>query len=117
MASSRETVTTSLPRRATHLTPLAVLDGFGGAQSVAGGEDAIVGGRGSAPLEVSEDDVARLYAGPFFYLLGERLRYAAKLHVAELVALGALGYVVFGEDDAFADGDEAPLLAVLGALF
>src|SRR3712207_8926085 len=34
-----------------HLAPLAVLDGFGGAQTVAGREDAVVGGGGAAALQ------------------------------------------------------------------
>src|SRR5918993_1885957 len=99
-----------------HLAPLAVLDGFGGAQTVAGREDAVVGGGGAAALQVPEDDVAGVYSGALLQFAGQALADAAEAHVAELVLLAGLGHEVLAERYAFGDGDDAPAVALLGAL-
>jgi hypothetical protein len=59
--------------------------------------------------------VAGLDTSAALYLLGQRLGDAAQTYVPELVALGVLGHVLLGEGHALGDGDEAPLLAVVGA--
>src|SRR5215203_5533712 len=100
-----------------HLAPLAVLDGFGGPQTVTGREDTVEGRGGAAALQVAEDHVARLYARARFDLSRQRLGDAAETDVSELVRLGVLGHELLGEGHALAYGDEAPLLAPLGSLF
>src|SRR3712207_5994139 len=94
----------------------SVLDGLGGPQAVAGREDAVEGRRGAAALQVSEDDVARVYAGALLELPGQALADAAEPHVAELVLLLGLGHEVLAEGHALAHGDDAPFFASLGAL-
>src|SRR5215211_1495073 len=99
-----------------HLAPLAVLDGFGCPEPVAGREDAVEGGRGAAALQVAKDDVAGVYAGALLELSGKAFADAAEPYVAELVLLGVLGHEVLAEGHALAHGDDAPLISSFGAL-
>src|SRR5215211_5273014 len=99
-----------------HLAPLAVLDGLGGPEPVAGAQDAVEGSGGSAALEVTEDNVACLDTGALFDLARKCLRDAAETYVAELVRFGVLGHELFREGHALAHGDKAPLLALFGTL-
>src|SRR5215212_11482543 len=73
-----------------HLAPLAVLDGLCRAQSIAGREDAVEGGRGAAALQVAEDDVAGVYTCSLLELSGKAFAHAAETDVAELVLLRRL---------------------------
>src|SRR5215216_952915 len=99
-----------------HLAPLAVLDGFGCPEPVAGREDAVEGGRGAAALQVAKDDVAGVYAGALLELSGKAFADAAEPDVAELVLLCSLGHEVLAEGHALAHGDDAPFVSPLGAL-
>src|ERR671920_512031 len=100
-----------------HFAPLAVLDGLSGPQTVAGGEDAVVGRWCATALEVPQHHVACLDAGALFDLTGQPFRYPSQPDVAELVFLGSLGHEVLAESNALRDSYQAPLLAFLGAFF
>src|SRR5215208_1968726 len=93
-----------------HLAPLAVLDGLGCSEAVAGRENAVESGRGAAALQVAEDDVAGVYPGALLELSGQAFADASEADVAELVLLSGLGHEVLAE------GHDAPLVSPLGAL-
>src|SRR5829696_10310463 len=99
-----------------HLAPLAVLDGLGCSEAVAGRENAVESGRGAAALQVAEDDVAGVYPGALLEFSGQAFADASEADVAELVLLSGLGHEVLAEGHALADGDDAPLVSPLGAL-
>src|SRR3712207_8022955 len=69
----------------------SVLDGLGGPQAVAGREDAVEGGRGAAALQVSQDDVAGVYAGALLKLPGQADRKRKRLNSSH----ANISYAVF----------------------
>src|SRR6476469_1135331 len=89
-----------------HHAEVAVLHRVRRVQAEAGGEDAVVRGRGAATLDVPEHDRTRLLAGARRDLLGEPLADAAETDMAERVLLAgqqlllaALGQRALGDHD------------------
>ena len=89
-------------------------DEMAGGESEAGGEDAVVGARGAATLEVAEDDAAGLVAGGVFDELGNGVTHPAQANVAEGVGLAVEGgQAAVGELGAFGDNDDAVVLPLV----
>ncbi len=67
------------------MPPFAAMNHVDGAETVTGGEHTVEGTGRAAPLDVAEDDRARLETSPLFDFAGQDVADSSQAEVAELV--------------------------------
>jgi hypothetical protein len=76
-----------IPFQAGHHAPLAGVDHLRRFDAEAGGEDAVMGGGGATPLDISQGGLSHFPSGQAFDLPGKDAAYSTQLHMPEGIDL------------------------------